>query len=179
MGSASRHVEWHECAHQYANIGLRKLKINKKKQMNLIKKSVKNWAAIMVVVALGVTSASAADGDPDAKQEVRNVAAVKLLKEHKDMSLVYVKGLVCPSCAIGIRVKLSKLPFVDSTRYKHGIDMDAKTQLLTIALLPMVKANTEEVEKAITDAGYEPVERYWLEGDKLKTTTFASVKKSK
>ena len=75
--------------------------------MNLIKKSVKNLAAIMVVVALGVTSASAADGDPDAKQEVRNVAAVKLLKEHKDMSLVYVKGLVCTSCAIGIRVKLS------------------------------------------------------------------------
>ena len=147
--------------------------------MNLIKKSVKNLAAIMVVVALGVKSAAAADGDPDAKQEVRNVAAVKLLKEHKDMSLVYVKGLVCPSCAIGIRVKLSKLPFVDSTRYKRGIDMDAKTQLLKIALLPMVKANAEEVEKAITDAGYEPVERYWLEGDKLRTTTFAFVKKSK
>jgi copper chaperone CopZ len=143
--------------------------------MNLIKKSVKNLAAIMVVV----TSAAAADGDPDAKQEVRNVAAVKLLKEHKDMSLVYVKGLVCTSCAIGIRVKLSKLPFVDSTRYKRGIDMDTKTQLLKIALLPMVKANAEEVEKAITDAGYEPVERYWLEGDKLRTTTFASVKKSK
>ena len=148
--------------------------------MNLIKKSVKNWAAIMVVAALGVaSSATAADDDPDAKQEVRNVAAVKLLKEHKDMSLVYVKGLVCTSCAIGIRVKLSKLPFVDSTRYKRGIDMDAKTQLLKIALLPMVKANAEEVEKAITDAGYEPVERYWLEGDKLRTTTFASVKKSK
>ena len=147
--------------------------------MNLIKKSVKNWATIMAVVSFGMASASAADGDPDAKQKVRNVAAVKLLKEHKDMSLVYVKGLVCPSCAIGIRVKLSKLSFVDSTRYKRGIDMDAKTQLLTIALLPMVKANAEEVEKAITDAGYEPVERYWLEGDKLKTTTFASVKKSK
>ena len=63
--------------------------------------------------------------------------------------------------------------------YKRGIDMDAKTQLLTIALLPMVKANAEEVEKAIIDAGYEPVERYWLEGEKLRTTIFASVKKSK
>ena len=74
---------------------------------------------------------------------------------------------------------MSKLPIVDSTRYKRGIDMDSKTQLLTIALLPMVKANAEEVEKAITDAGYEPVERYWLEGDKLRTTIFTSVKKSK
>lgn len=147
--------------------------------MNLIKKSVKNWAAIMVVVALGVTSASAADGDPDAKQEVRNVAAVKLLKEHKDMSLVYVKGLVCPSCAIGIRVKVGKLPFVDSTRYKRGIDMDTKTQLLTIALLPGAKANAGELDKAITDAGYEPAEWYSLEDGKLKATAFASAKKSK
>ena len=148
--------------------------------MNLIiRKKLVCLVALIVSVALSIVTVSAADGDPDAKQEVRNVAAVKLLKEHKDMSLVYVKGLVCPSCAIGIRIKLSKLPFVDSTRYKRGIDMDAKTQLLTIALLPMVKANSEEVEKAITDAGYEPVERYWLEGDKLRTTTFASVKKSK
>lgn len=147
--------------------------------MNLIKKSVKNWAAIMVVAALGVASATAADGDPDAKQEVRNVAAAKLLKERKDVSLLYVKGLVCPSCAIGIRVKVGKLPFVDSTRYKRGIDMDTKTQLLTIALLPGAKANVGELDKAITNAGYEPAEWYSLENGKLKATAFASAKKSK
>ena len=147
--------------------------------MNLIKKSVKNWAAIMVVAALGVASATAADGDPDAKQEVRNVAAAKLLKERKDVSLLYVKGLVCPSCAIGIRIKVGKLPFVDSTRYKRGIDMDTKTQLLTIALLPGAKANAGELDKAITNAGYEPVEWYSIEDGKLEATAFASAKKSK
>lgn len=147
--------------------------------MNLIKKSVKNWAAIMVVAALGVASATAADGDPDAKQEVRNVAAAKLLKERKDVSLLYVKGLVCRSCAIGIRVKVGKLPFVDSTRYKRGIDMDTKTQLLTIALLPGAKANAGELDKAITNAGYEPVEWYSIEDGKLEATAFASAKKSK
>ena len=147
--------------------------------MNLIKKSVKNWAAIMVVAALGVASATAADGDPDAKQEVRNVAAAKLLKERKDVSLLYVKGLVCHSCAIGIRVKVGKLPFVDSTRYKRGIDMDTKTQLLTIALLPGAKANAGELDKAITNAGYEPVEWYSIEDGKLEATAFASAKKSK
>ena len=147
--------------------------------MNLIKKSVKNWAALMVVAALGVASATAADGDPDAKQEVRNVAAAKLLKERKDVSLLYVKGLVCPSCAIGIRIKVGKLPFVDSTRYKRGIDMDTKTQLLTIALLPGAKANAGELDKAITNAGYEPVEWYSIEDGKLEATAFASAKKSK
>ncbi len=147
--------------------------------MNLIKKSVKNWAAIMVVAALGVASATAADGDPDAKQEVRNVAAAKLLKERKDVSLLYVKGLVCSSCGIGIRVKVGKLPFVDSTRYKRGIDMDTKTQLLTIALLPGAKANAGELDKAITNAGYEPVEWYSIEDGKLEATAFPSAKKSK
>jgi len=147
--------------------------------MDFIEKSVKNWVAIMVMAALGVASATAADGDPDAKQEVRNIAAVKLLKERKDVSLLYVKGLVCRSCAIGIRVKVGKLPFVDSTRYKRGIDMDTKTQLLTIALLPGAKANAGELDKAITDAGYEPAEWYSLEDGKLKATAFASAKKSK
>ena len=147
--------------------------------MDFIEKCVKNWVAIMVMAALGVASATAADGDPDAKQEVRNIAAVKLLKERKDVSLLYVKGLVCPSCAIGIRVKVGKLPFVDSTRYKRGIDMDTKTQLLTIALLPGAKANAGELDKAITDAGYEPAEWYSLEDGKLKATAFASAKKSK
>jgi len=154
-------------------------KQTERKQMNLIKKSVKKWAAMMVVAALGMASVSAADGDPDVKQEVRNVAAVKLLKERKDVSLLYVKGLVCPSCAIGIRVKVGKLPFVDSTRYKRGIDMDTKTQLLTIALLPGAKANVGELDKAITNAGYEPAEWYSLENGKLKATAFASAKKSK
>ena len=56
--------------------------------------------------------------------------------------------------------------------------MDAKTQLLKIALLPMVKANAEEVEKPITDAGYRQLRDI---GSRVinKTTTFAFVKKSK
>ncbi|MGB1789744.1 MAG: hypothetical protein ACPHP2_10330, partial [Limisphaerales bacterium] len=77
------------------------------------------------------------------------------------------------------RVKVGKLPFVDSTRYKRGSDMDTKTQLLTIALLPGAKANAGELDKAITNAGYEPVEWYSIEDGKLEATAFASAKKSK
>ena len=82
-----------------------------------------------------------------------------------------------PTHILKVFVTLGK--YAQAALGEGGIDMDAKTQLLKIALLPMVKANAEEVEKAITDAGYEPVERYWLEGEKLRTTIFASVKKSK
>ncbi|MDP7049399.1 MAG: hypothetical protein QF721_08110 [Verrucomicrobiota bacterium] len=140
---------------------------------------MKSWVAMMIVAALGMSMATAVDGDPDAKQEVRDVAAIKLLKERKDVSLTYVKGLVCPSCALGIRLKVSKLPFVDPTRYKRGTDMDTKTQLLTVALLPGLKADAGSLGKAITDAGYDPVERYSLQSGKLKSHPFNKVKKSK
>ena len=147
--------------------------------MNLIKNRVNGWLVALVVTSLVAVSAKAADGDPDVKQEVRNVAAVKLLKARKDVLLLYVRGLVCPSCAIGIRVKVGKLPFVDSTRYKRGTEMDTKTQLLTVALLPGVKADAKLLGKAIADAGYDPIELYSLASEKLESHPFAIAKKSK
>lgn len=147
--------------------------------MNLIKNRVNGWLVALVVTSLVAVSAKSADGDPDVKQEVRNVAAVKLLKARKDVSLLYVRGLVCPSCSIGIRVKVGKLPFVDSTRYKRGIELDTKTQLLTVALLPGVKADAKLLGKAIADAGYDPIEWYALASEKLESHPFAIAKKSK
>ena len=146
--------------------------------MNLIiKKNVVCLVALIASTGLSVVTVAAADGDPDAKQEVRDIAVKAKLKERKNISLVYVKGLVCPSCAIGIRVKVSKLPFVDVTRYKRGVDMDIKSQLLTVALLPNVKMDTRNIDKAVSNAGYEVVEWYSMEGGKLKAHPFASEKK--
>ena len=39
------------------------------------------------------SSAIAADGDPDAKKEVRDVAAILKLKKLENISLFYVKGM--------------------------------------------------------------------------------------
>jgi len=147
--------------------------------MNLVMNQIKNLAAVMTVAIFGMVAATSADGDPDANQEVRDFAAIKLLKERKDISLAYIKGLVCPSCALGIRIKVGKLPFVDSTRYKRGVDMDAKTQLLTVALLPGIKADDQSLSQAIIAAGYDPVERYTMQEGKLKAHLFAKVKSSK
>ena len=147
--------------------------------MNLVFNKMKKWGSVVALMLLGLVAVISADGDPDANQEVRDVAAIKLLKEQKDISLAYVKGLVCPSCALGIRIKVGKLPFVDSTRYKRGVDMDAKTQLITVALLPGVKADFESLSKAITAAGYDPVERYTMLNGKLKSHSFAKSKSSK
>ena len=146
--------------------------------MNLmIKKNVVCLVALIVSAGLSVVTVSAADGDPDAKQEVRDIAAKAKLKERKNILLLYVKGLVCPSCAIGIRVKVGKLPFVDVTRYKRGVDMDIKNQLLTVALLSDVKTDRRSINKAVSNAGYDAVEWYSMAGGKIKAHPLASAKK--
>ena len=132
----------------------------------------------MFLLSVGFVLSHGADGDPDVNQTVRNLAAIKKIKETKDISLLYVKGLVCPSCALGIRIKVGKLPFVDSSRYKRGVDMDAKTQLITVALLPGVKADDKSLSLAIIAAGYDPVEKYTMQEGKLKSHPFAKVKSS-
>ena len=74
-------------------------------------------------------------------------------------------------------MKVGKLPFVDVTRYKRGVDMDIKSQLLTVALLPDVKTDTRSINKAVTSAGYEVAEWYSMEDGKLKAHRFASAEK--
>ena len=146
--------------------------------MNLKRNSMILVFSSMFLLSVGFVLSHGADGDPDVNQTVRNLAAIKKIKETKDISLLYVKGLVCPSCALGIRIKVGKLPFVDSSRYKRGVDMDTKTQLITVALLPGVKADNQSLSLAIIAAGYDPVEKYTMQEGKLKSHPFAKVKSS-
>jgi hypothetical protein len=146
--------------------------------MNLKRNSMMLVFSSIFLLSFGFVLSYGADGDPDVNQEVRNLAAIKKIKETKDISLLYVKGLVCTSCALGIRIKVGKLPFVDSTRYKRGVDMDAKTQLITVALLPGVKADDQSLSLAIIAAGYDPVERYTMQEGNLKSHPLAKVKSS-
>jgi len=53
-----------------------------------------SWVAAAFAAALLTgSSAMAADGDPDAKQEVRAMAAIAKLKKLENISLFYVKGM--------------------------------------------------------------------------------------
>ena len=59
-----------------------------------IRRKLNGWVAAAFAAAL-LTGSSliAADGDPDAKQEVRAVAAISKLKKLENISLFYVKGM--------------------------------------------------------------------------------------
>lgn len=113
---------------------------------------------------------------PEVNQEVRAKAASAVLQKEQGIALLYVRGLCCPSCAIGVRAKLSRLKFVDKKRFKKGIDMDAKHQLVTIALKKDQSIDPAKVEKGIDDAGYVAVEWYTVETSGLKAHLFPNQK---
>ena len=59
-----------------------------------IRRKLNGWVAAAFAAALLTGSlAMAADGDPDAKNEVRAVAAISKLKKLENISLFYVKGM--------------------------------------------------------------------------------------
>ena len=104
-----------------------------------------------------------ADEDKEeARPEVRLAEAKKTLLSSSNISLVYVKGLVCPSCAIGVRKNLSKMKGVDKKRFRDGIDMDPETQLVSIALKDGAELDNKDLIERVVDAGYFAVEEYKL-----------------
>ena len=114
-------------------------------------------------LTLGSATSSLANEDKaEITPEQRREAAQKVLKESADISLIYVKGLVCPSCAIGVRKNLSKMKGVDKDRFKDGVDMDADTQLVKIAPKDNISIDNKDLLERIDDAGYSAVEQYKL-----------------
>ena len=108
----------------------------------------------------------------EVRPEVRLTAAKKTLLEKTQISLIYVKGLVCPSCAIGIRKNLSKMKGVDKKRFKDGIDMNPETQLVTIALKDGAELDNKDLIERVVDAGYVAVEEYRLHESHLDALQF-------
>ena len=123
---------------------------------------------------LAVTSSFllANEDKEEARPEVRLAAAKETLLESSEISLVYVKGLVCPSCAIGIRKNLTKMKGVDKKRFKDGIDMNPETQLVSIALKDGAKLNSKDLIERVVDAGYVAVEEYRLHDSHLDALQF-------
>ena len=131
-------------------------------------------AALLSIVLISSSSyLFAKDEDKaEAPVEVRLAAASKLLKNSNAISLVYVKGLVCPSCAIGVRKNLSKMKGVDKKRFRDGIDMNPETQLVTIALKEGAEIDNKDIIDRVEDAGYVAVEEYKLHDGHLDALRF-------
>ena len=67
----------------------------------------------------------------------------------------HVKGMVCSFCAHGLQKSLSKLDFIDKSRYTTGTFIDINNQFAQVAVKTGKEPNIGEAVKVIKNAGYE------------------------
>lgn len=123
----------------------------------------------LAISLLTVSTGSAKPFD-EVNQDVRDVQVKTQLEAKPKALLVYAKGLCCPSCAIGIRKMIGRLPFVDTSGDNDGIELDAKHQLVAITVKRGVQPDLQALASAIDEAGYEPVHTYTWKDSKVVTS---------
>ena len=134
-----------------------------------------NLALVILAVILQACASSGptrnADGEleySEVNQKTRDAEARKTLQSEPNSVVVFARGACCQSCSIGVRTKVATLAFIDQTRFNRGIRLDAKTQLVTLALKPGSSVVPVALKKAVEAAGFVPVNMYQLEGEQLK-----------
>ncbi|HIF52088.1 MAG TPA: heavy-metal-associated domain-containing protein [Thiotrichaceae bacterium] len=75
-------------------------------------------------------------------------------------AVIIVHGIVCSFCSQGVTRNLSKLPFIDKSKYTKGVKVEIEDQKVTIAIKPDSTLDLPQVFKSILKGGYEPVEAY-------------------
>lgn len=122
---------------------------------------------LLLILGLNV---NAKDGDPDISEKERILFVEKKLQDNPEHLLVYVKGLVCSSCAIGVKVHLRKLKGIDKKQLDKGVTLNINTQIASIALLDEHSISPQDITKAITKAGYKAKYLYqWDDKSVVKT----------
>ena len=71
--------------------------------------------------------------------------------------VVEVHGIVCSFCAKGVTKKVSKLPFIDRSKYNKGVKVEIEDQKVMLAFLPDQTLDVDSLYHAIVAGGYDPV----------------------
>jgi len=85
--------------------------------------------------------------------------------------LLEVHGIVCSFCSFGVQKKLSKLPFVDLSKYKKGSHIEIEKQRVTIAIKPNEQVNIKLIYDSIISGGYDP-KQAWISDSSGKITHY-------
>ncbi len=75
-------------------------------------------------------------------------------------AVIIVHGIVCSFCSQGVTRNLSKLSFIDGSKYTKGVKVEIESQKVTIAIKPDNKLDLPKVFKSIKSGGYDPIEAY-------------------
>lgn len=83
------------------------------------------------------------------------VAGAALEVKEPSQFIVEVKGIVCSFCAYGARKNLSRMDFLDRSKFKEGLLMETEKGAITGAIAQGKKIDFQKIFKAIQKGGYE------------------------
>ena len=89
----------------------------------------------------------------------------QLLSEHPEAVIVHVKGLVCSSCGIGIKIGIRKIEGVDLSLFDRGVKLDSSNQYVLVGKQATIDFNA--LFQAIYKAGYDPLHLCYIDQDKV------------
>ena len=137
---------------------------------------MKNLLTLTMLISGALACATAA---PQAKAPTKEERAAKVTDEQRIKSVqeelntnpkavaIFAKGMCCQSCAIGVRVHVASMNFVDTKRFNKGVKLNALTQVVTVALKEDAKVHPNAIKVAVQRAGYDPIEMYQLVDGKV------------
>lgn len=79
--------------------------------------------------------------------------------------VIIVHGIVCSFCSQGVTRNLSKLLFIDKSKYTKGVKVEIESQKVTIAIKADATFDLAQTFESILKGGYEPVEAYVRDAD--------------
>ena len=130
-----------------------------------------NYLSILLISFAPIYT-EAKSGGPEASPKSRLESATKYLTDQPNLIAVYAKGLVCSSCAIGLRIHIKKLASVDQERFSKGVELDPERQLVVVAFKVGVVPEIDRIREAIFDAGYDPEHYFTWDGETVRKQTF-------
>lgn len=134
-------------------------------------KPILTLAAIALLLQ-PLTSFAAHDGEGHSHDNV-SVAQKSLenITVKPGEAVFEVHGIVCSFCAMGVRKKLSKLSFIDTSKYNNGVLLEIEDQKVTIAIKPGTELDVKAAYESIKSGGYEPA-KVMVGGKDSTVTTY-------
>ena len=128
---------------------------------------IKKFITIIVIFITSFFSleTNGNEGNTTCSEEMRS-----LLKDNPNAVILKIKGLVCSSCAIGVRVHLSKMDGVDTSKFNKGVLLDSSSQLVLIAVNE--KINFNSIQESIINAGYDLHHLCYIDNGSIKRINF-------
>ena len=135
--------------------------ISKQTRGKEMKKILKNSLMASTVLAVGLITAPSFASQTHEDQALPPASQTPAdIRPGQNEVVLQVSGLVCSFCAYGLQKGVSRLPFIDASKYAKGIKLDIEKQLVTLALKPGQPPDLNKLYSAVKSSGYKALAAY-------------------